>query len=882
MKREISPAYNPKDVENKWYSHWFSKGYFHAPIDKEREPFTIVIPPPNITGSLHMGHALNNILQDIIVRKRRMEGCVTLWLPGTDHAGIATQNVVEQELAREGLTRQDLGREKFLEKVWEWKERYGSTIINQLKRLGCSCDWDRERFTMDEGYSRAVKTVFVGLFKEGLIYRGNYIINWCPRCYTALSDLEVDHEERVGSLWYIKYPFEDSQEYLTIATTRPETLLGDTAVAVHPNDERYQKYVGKTLILPLLRRKIPIIADEYVDPEFGTGAVKVTPAHDPNDFEIGQRHKLPQVVVLTPDAKINENGGPYNGMDRYECREAILKDLEREGLLEKVEPHLHAVGHCYRCETVVEPYLSEQWFIKMKPLAESAIKAVKEGKVKFTPKRWEKVYFDWMYNIKDWCISRQIWWGHQIPVWYCDRCGEIIVEMEEPTSCTKCGNLSLRQDTDVLDTWFSSALWPFAVFGWPEKTEDLSYFYPTSLLSTGFDIIYFWVARMIIMGLHFMHDVPFKEVYIHALIRDALGRKMSKSLGNVIDPIDMIGKYGTDALRFTLAALATPGRDIFLSEEKIKGNRNFVNKIWNASRFVLMNLEGYSPEEAQPQELEYTLADRWVLSRYTRTISLVEENMNSYNFSEACRILYDFFWGEFCDWYIELTKPRLYPTSGLERLTAQHVLLWVLGETLRLLHPFMPFVTEEIWQRLPARPARRSIVIAPWPKPDPSLIDATAEREMEILKCVTVAIRSIRSTFRLHPRGKIHVFLKPPSQDVLEILQANSNYISQLAGVSELTMDREISRPEHSAAAVEHGIEIFIPLAGLIDIEKERSRLGKKLMDVEKELQGVERKLSRKKFLEKASPEVVEKEKRKFAALVDKKKKLELQLKQIE
>ncbi|MDI6821936.1 MAG: valine--tRNA ligase [Actinomycetota bacterium] len=888
MKREISPAYNPKDVEDKWYSHWFSKGYFHAPIDRSREPFTIVIPPPNITGSLHMGHALNNILQDIIVRKKRMEGCVTLWLPGTDHAGIATQNVVEQELAREGLTRRDLGREKFLEKVWEWKEKYGSTIINQLKRLGCSCDWDRERFTMDEGYSRAVKTVFVGLFKEGLIYRGNYIINWCPRCYTALSDLEVDHEEREGSLWYIKYPFEDSQEYLTIATTRPETLLGDTAVAVHPNDERYQKYVGKTLILPFLRRKISIIADEYVDPEFGTGAVKVTPAHDPNDFEIGQRHKLPQVVVLTPDAKINENGGPYNGMDRYECREAILKDLEREGLLEKVEPHLHAVGHCYRCETVVEPYLSEQWFIKMKPLAESAIKAVKEGKVKFTPKRWEKVYFDWMYNIKDWCISRQIWWGHQIPVWYCDRCGEIIVEMEEPTSCTKCGNLSLRQDTDVLDTWFSSALWPFAVFGWPEKTEDLSYFYPTSLLSTGFDIIYFWVARMIIMGLHFMHDVPFREVYIHALIRDALGRKMSKSLGNVIDPIDMIGKYGTDALRFTLAALATPGRDIFLSEEKIEGNRNFVNKIWNASRFVLMNLEGYSPEEAQSQELEYTLADRWILSRYTRTVSLVEENMNSYNFSEACRILYDFFWGEFCDWYIELTKPRLYPTSdeqratsGLERLTAQHVLLWVLGGTLRLLHPFMPFVTEEIWQRLPALPTRKSIVIAPWPKSDPSLIDATPEREMGILKDVTVAIRSIRSTFRLHPRGKIHVFLKPPSQDVLEILQANSNYISQLAGVSELTMDREISRPEHSAAAVEHGIEIFIPLAGLIDIEKERSRLGKKLMDVKKELQGVERKLSRKKFLEKASPEVVEKEKRKFAALVDKKKKLELQLKQI-
>ncbi|MEW6189491.1 MAG: valine--tRNA ligase, partial [Actinomycetota bacterium] len=593
---------------------------------------------------------------------------------------------------------------------------------------------------------------------------------------------------------------------------------------------------------------------------------------------------------------------PYNGMDRYECREAILKDLEREGLLEKVEPHLHAVGRCYRCETVVEPYLSEQWFIRMKPLAESAIKAVKEGKVKFTPKRWEKVYFDWMYNIKDWCISRQIWWGHQIPVWYCDRCGEIIVETEEPTSCTKCGNSQLRQDTDVLDTWFSSALWPFVVFGWPEKTEDLSYFYPTSLLSTGFDIIYFWVARMIMMGLHFMHDVPFKEVYIHALIRDALGRKMSKSLGNVIDPMDMIGKYGTDALRFTLAALATPGRDIFLSEEKIEGNRNFVNKIWNASRFVLMNLEGYSPEEAQSQELEYTLADRWILSRYTKTISLVEENMNSYNFSEACRILYDFFWGEFCDWYIELTKPRLYPTSderqrtnSLERLTAQHVLLRVLGGTLRLLHPFMPFVTEEIWQRLPAsqcfttgmagepaRSATESIVIVPWPKSDPSLIDATAEREMEILKDVTVAIRSIRSSFGVHPRRKIEVFLRAPSEEILKILQDNSGYISQLVGILKLTIDREISRPEHSATAVEHGIEIFIPLAGLIDVEKERSRLGKKLMAVEKELQGVERKLSRKKFLEKASPEVVEKEKQKFAALVDKKRKLELQLKQIE
>ncbi len=888
----LSKVYAPKKVELKWYSFWLRHNYFHAEIDDKKKPFTIVIPPPNVTGSLHMGHALNNTLQDIIVRKKRMEGNITLWLPGTDHAGIATQNVVEKQLAAEGMTRYDLGREKFIERVWQWKEQYGNTIINQLKRLGCSCDWQRERFTMDEGYSKAVKTVFIKLYEDGLIYKGHRIINWCPRCLTALSDIEVEHEEEEGHLWYIKYPFKDFNEYLTIATTRPETLLGDTAVAVHPDDPRYKKYVGKTLILPCVRREIPVIVDDHVDPKFGTGAVKVTPAHDPNDFEIGERHHLEQINIFMPDAKINQNGGEYIGMDRYGCREAIVMDLEEADLIEKIELHLHAIGHCYRCHTVVEPYLSEQWFVEMKPLAEPAIQVVKEKKVKFVPKRWENVYFNWMANIRDWCISRQIWWGHQIPAWYCE-CGEITVALDKPKKCSKCENSKLTQDTDVLDTWFSSALWPFATLGWPDETADLAYFYPTSVLSTARDIIYLWVARMIIAGLKFCNDVPYHTVIIHPTVMTIEGKRMSKSLGTGIDPLELIDKYGTDGTRFGLA-IQTQSQDMRFSEEKLEMSRNFANKIWNASRFLLMNLEGYE----QLDELEYTLADRWILSRLNKNVDKVNRALARYDFSNASWLLYDFFWGEFCDWYVELSKPRLYQEGtpegregldnirdsqntnrAIDKLTVQNVLVQVLDCFLRLLHPFMPFITEEIWQKLPL--AGESIMIAEWPKSRKSLIEDKAELEMELLQKIIVSLRTIRSELKIAPSLKINAILRIPPKEDLRTVEDHAGYITSLAGVANISCSRDILRPKNSALAVVDGIEVFVPLEGLVDIEREKERLKKEIQSVRNDIKKIKVKLSKKEFLKKAPKAVIEKEKEKLACFLQEGERLKHQLNQI-
>lgn len=868
----LDKAYNPKEVEDRWYSRWLSKRYFYAKIDKEKKPFTIVIPPPNITGSLHMGHALNNSLQDMLIRKKRMEGYVALWLPGTDHAGIATQNVVEKELAKEGLTRQQLGRENFLKRVWEWKEKYGDTITEQLKKLGCSCDWERTRFTMDEGYSLAVKKVFVDLYHEGLIYKGKRIINWCPRCLTALSDIEVEHEEVESHLWYIRYPFKDLDSYLVIATTRPETLLGDTAVAVNPKDSRYKDYIGRTLILPCAYREIPVIADDFVGMTFGTGALKVTPAHDPNDFEIGERHDLSRINIFTPDAKINENGGDYLGMDRYGAREAIIMDLEEGGLLEKVERHVHAIGHCYRCHTVIEPYLSEQWFVKMEPLAKPAIEVVEEGKIKFVPKRWEKVYFDWMENIKDWCISRQIWWGHQIPAWYCE-CGEIIVQLEEPSSCSKCKSHNLVQDSDVLDTWFSSALWPFATLGWPEETEDLAYFYPTSVLSTARDIIYLWVARMIMTGLKFANNIPFHTVVIHPTVLTIEGKRMSKSLGTGVDPLDLIEKYGTDATRFGLLVQAQ-SQDMRFSEEKLEMSRNFANKIWNASRFVLMNLKDYQP----PEKFKYNLADLWILSRCNHVISQVNKAFERYDVSEVCRVLYDFFWSEFCDWYVEVSKPSLYgEVDSIRRQTIQHTLIYVLERTLSLLHPIMPFITEEIWQKLPG--AKESIVVSPWPKTDTSLINNEIEKEMSLLMSVTVAIRSLRAEFKVPPEKKVSVVVFLHDSGKKRILSDNTLYITSLANVSEFKISLE--KPEHSAMAIVEGVEVFLLLAGLIDFKKECLRLEGEIAEAKKELVKIEEKLANREFLKKAPGEIVRKEKEKKEVLLEKINKLENQLVQI-
>ncbi|NPV59930.1 MAG: valine--tRNA ligase [Actinobacteria bacterium] len=874
---EIPKAYDPAVVEEKWYSFWEEKGYFHAEVNPEREPFTIVIPPPNVTGSLHLGHALNNSLQDFIVRRRRMQGYETLWLPGTDHAAIATQAVVERNLAAEGTNRWEIGREAFLERVWQWVEKYGGTIIRQLKRMGCSCDWERERFTMDEGCSRAVREVFVRLYEEGLIYQGYYIVNWCPRCLTALSDIEVEHEELEGKLWYIRYDVKDSDEFFHVATTRPETMLGDTAVAVNPRDHRYRHLVGKTAVLPLLGRELPIIADEFVDPEFGTGAVKVTPAHDPNDFEMGRRHGLPEINIFTPEAVVNENGGPYEGLDRYEARNAVVRDLENMRYIQKVENHLHAVGHCYRCHTVIEPYLSRQWFVSMKELAEPAIRAVEEGRTRFVPARWEKIYFDWMYNIRDWCISRQLWFGHRIPAWYCGKCGEVIVAREDPAACP-CGG-ELEQDPDVLDTWFSSGLWPFSTLGWPEEVPELSYFYPTSVLVTAFDIIFFWVARMMFLGIHFMGDVPFRDVFVTALIRDESGKKMSKSSGNVIDPLEVIERYGADALRFTLGHIAVPGRDVFLSEERIEGSRHFCNKIWNASRFTLMNLEGFDPFAVDEGSLDMTLADRWILSALNRLISVVDGFCEAYNFSEACRALYEFFWSDFCDWYVELSKLRLYGDDEAGMRTAQYVLWTVLEQALRLLHPFMPFITEEIWQRLPHE--GESLAVAPWPRPRPELLDEAAEEEMNALREVITCVRRIRSEMGLRPNARAPLLAVPLEERRREMLERHLEYVISQARLSSLEIVDGVGDPASYARGLAAGVEVFLPLAGEA-FSEEADRIRKEIAKLEEDSRRFQAKLSNDQFLAKAPPEVVRKERRKLADAMLKMEKLREQLKIIE
>jgi valyl-tRNA synthetase len=855
-KVELPKTYDPSGIEDKWYGIWEEQGLFRADPDSPRPPYSIVIPPPNITGSLHMGHALNNTLQDICIRYKRMDGYNVLWMPGTDHAGIATQNVVEKELLKEGLTRHDLGREAFIERVWKWKETYGGRIIHQLKRLGASCDWSRERFTMDEGLSRAVREVFVRLYEEGLIYRGNYIINWCPRCTTALSDLEVDHEEREARLYYIKYPLVDRDGYITVATTRPETMLGDTAVAVNPDDPRYSGLIGSRCQLPIMERLLPIIADSYVDKDFGTGALKITPAHDPNDFEIGARHKLEAIKVIDDQGRMNENAGPYAGMDREECRQRILQDLERAGLLERSEPYRHMVGHCQRCRTVIEPALSLQWFVKVKPLAEEAVKAVREGRTRIIPRKWENDYFAWMENIKDWCISRQIWWGHRIPAWSCEKCGEVTVAREDPENCPSCGASDLHQDQDVLDTWFSSALWPFSTMGWPERTKELEVYYPTSLLVTAFDILTFWVARMLMMGLKFMGDVPFRDVYIHALIRDIEGRKMSKSLGNVIDPLEVIDQYGADAFRFALAAFAAQGRDIRLSLERIEGYRNFMNKLWNAARFVLMNLDPTAPPRVAELK-DLSLADRWILSRLARTITGVRGGIEAYKFNEAADAIYQFLWHEYCDWYLEWIKPQIYrPHSPDERTRAQSVALEVLSCIVQLMHPFCPFITEEIWQSIPW--TEGSIMVSEFPKPNPQWLDEEAEEEVSLIKSVVVGIRNLRSEVGIKPGSQVPVVLVAEGREV-NVIEENLNVIKLLAKADPLSVHPQGHRPPKALYALVSGVEVYVPLEGLLDPQKEQSRLEKELREVEEALEVASKKLSNPEFIQKAPDDVVEK-----------------------
>lgn len=857
-KTGMPPVYNPGDVEEKWYKHWEQDGYFHAEVDPDRPPFNIVMPPPNVTGQLHMGHAMDNTLQDVLIRWRRMQGYNALWMPGTDHAGIATQAKVEGQLKTEGLSKYDLGRDEFLKRVWAWKEQYGDRITTQLRRLGASCDWERERFTMDDGCSAAVREVFIRLYNEGLIYQDNYIVNWCPHCATTISDIEVEHLDLPAHLYFIRYPTSDGKDFVTVATTRPETMLGDTAVAVHPKDKRYRHLVGKDVVLPLLNRRLPMIADDYVDPEFGTGAVKITPAHDPNDFEIGRRHKLAEIQVIGLDGRMTAAAGPYEGLDRLECRKKVLDDLEKQGLLVKVEDLQHAVGHCYRCQTIIEPMLSKQWFVRMKPLAEPAMQVVRDGRLRFVPERFTKIYLNWLENIRDWCISRQLWWGHRIPVWYCKDCGAVIAAKDDPTACTKCGGTNLEQDPDVLDTWFSSALWPFSTLGWPDKTPELKHFYPTSVLVTGRDIIFFWVARMIFMGLKFKDDIPFREVFIHGLILDALGRKMSKSLGNGIDPIEVIDKYGADSLRFMLVTGNTPGNDLRFHFEKLDGARNFCNKLWNAARFVIMNLgdDGKEPVVPAPDALEPV--DRWIMSRFARVAGAVTTDLETYELGEAARELYDFTWDEFCDWYIELAKPRLYRGNQREQETARYVLVTVLRGTLELLHPFMPFVTEEIWQHLPH--TGETIMLAAWPAPPESWIDPAAETRAALMIEVVRAVRSLRAEMNVPPGKKAEIILVAADHATRQALETQTRYIGELAGGAARVTARLDEKPAQAAHAVARGVEIYLPLAGLIDIPQEIARLRKELATVEKEVARVNAKLANQGFLAKAPAEVVEKE----------------------
>lgn len=859
MRKELAKTYAPAEIEDRLYRFWESSGFFTPEVDKSKKPFSVVIPPPNVTGQLHMGHALNNTLQDIIVRTKRMQGYSTLWIPGTDHAGIATQIKVEEMLRKEkGLTRHDVGREKFLEMVWDWKHKYGSRIITQLKKLGSSCDFTRERFTMDENLSAAVKKTFVRLYEKGLIYRGLRITNWCPHCVTALSDAEVEHKELEGAFWHIRYHFKDSDESLIIATTRPETLLGDSAVAVHPEDERYKHLVGKTLILPLVGREIPLIADEYVDRDFGTGCVKITPCHDPNDFEVGQRHGLEMIIMLDDHAKINENGGKYQGLDRYQARKQIVADLEAAGDLVKVEKHSHNVGHCYRCGTVVEPIASRQWFVKMKPLAEPAIQVVKNGEIRYIPDRFSKIYLNWMENIHDWCISRQLWWGHRIPAYYCDDCGEVMVSETEVTACQKCHGHHITQDPDVLDTWFSSALWPFSTLGWPNKTEELEYYYPTSVLVTAYDIITFWVSKMIFMGLENMQEIPFPKVFIHGLVRDAQGRKMSKSLGNGIDPLEVIDKYGADALRFALATGNSPGNDMRFSDEKMEAARNFNNKIWNAARFVLMNLE--IDEIKLPDASALALEDKWILSAYNRLVGEVTANIENYELGVALSKLYDFIWDVFCDWYIELLKPRF----AVKDPVAQNVIAYVFTGTLQLLHPFLPFITEEIWQSMPHE--GESIMVSTYPTQNTAFAFAAEEAKMQKLINAIRAIRNRRAEMNVPPSKRAHYTIVTTDTDTYN--ENTARFFEKLASAAGVTI-RETYEDAQSVQIVTESATVYIPLAEMVDLEKELARLQKEEQTTLGEIERIEKKLANEGFVAKAPAAVVEGERTKLGKYKD-------------
>ncbi|MFQ6093028.1 MAG: valine--tRNA ligase [bacterium] len=880
-REELATRYDPKSVEERWYTFWEEQGFFHAEVGADKEPFSVVIPPPNVTGSLTMGHVMDNTPQDIVVRWRRMQGLETLWVPGTDHAGIATQNVVEKQLSEEGLTRHDLGRDQFLKRVWAWKENYGGQIINQLKRLGCSCDWQRERFTMDEGLSAAVQEAFVRLYEKRLIYRGKYIINWCPRCQTALSDEEVEHKELGGHLWYIRYPVKESDQYVVVATTRPETMLGDTAVAVNPKDERYQHLLGRTVVLPVVNREVPVIGDDFVDPEFGTGIVKVTPAHDPNDFEMGQRHHLETVVVMNGDGTMNENAGArYDGMDRLACRDLLVEDLQKQNLLEKIEPHIHSVGHCYRCQTMIEPYLSDQWFVRMRPLAEPAIQAVRDGTVRFFPERWATVYLDWMENIRDWCISRQIWWGHRIPVWYCQNCPKVMAVRSLPQTCPECGSTNLKQDEDVLDTWFSSWLWPFSTLGWPEETPELDYFYPISFQNSGYDIIFFWVARMIMAGFEFMGQPPFPEVYIHGMVKDEQGRWMSKSLGNSPDPLEIIDKFGADAVRFSMVLITAQGQDAYFSEERVAVGRNFANKIWNGARLVLLNSQDFSPDDLEPERLPYSLADRWILSRFNRTVESVTESLTQYRFNEAAQTLYDFIWHQYCDWYLELIKPRLYGQDALDRRTVQYVALIVLDGFLKLLHPFMPFITEEIWQRVKQRVKGEgeSIVIAQWPLSKEENVDGEAEQEMDTLQKVIVAIRNMRGEMNIPPGQQVRVIVSGDGQREVETVDRYKEYVLHLAKVERLGLGQGLPRPKNALSAVVGGLEVFLPLEGVVDLEVEKTRLAREIARISSQLAQSEKKLQDGNFVRRAPKAVVDRERKKREEYVASLEKLQRNL----
>ncbi|MCL2367038.1 MAG: valine--tRNA ligase [Oscillospiraceae bacterium] len=872
--RELEKIYDPSQVEEKIYKMWTDGKYFEGVIDPNKKPFTIVIPPPNVTGQLHLGHAFNNTLQDVLTRFKRMQGYAALWLPGTDHAGIATQIKVEEELRNEGLSRHDLGREKFLERVWDWKHKYGNRIVEQLKQLGSSCDWSRERFTMDEGCSKAVREVFVGLYEKGLIYKGNRIINWCPTCATALSDTEVEHEERASFIYHIKYPIKNSDEFLIVATTRPETMLGDTGVAVNPNDDRYKHLIGKSVILPLMEREIPIIADEYVDMEFGTGCVKMTPCHDPNDFEVGQRHHLEQILVLDEAAKVI-NAGKYNGMDRFDARREVLSDLESLGLLIETKDHTNNIGMCYRCDTIVEPITSAQWFVKMKPLAKEAIEVVDDGTIKFVPERFSKIYTHWMDNVRDWCISRQLWWGHRIPAWYCD-CGHVTVSRNDPNQCEACGSTNIQRDEDVLDTWFSSALWPFSTLGWPEKTKDLEYFYPTDVLVTGYDIIFFWVARMIFSGMEQMKEAPFHTVFINGIVRDAQGRKMSKSLGNGIDPLDIITTYGADALRFNIITGNSPGNDIRFYPERCEAMRNFANKIWNASRFVMMNLT--IDQNSLPEKLE--LEDKWILSKLNTLAGEVCHNLENFELGIAAAKIYDFIWDSYCDWYIELTKPRLQsqgaadgaPMSENENDTAfraQQVLLYVLTEILTLLHPFMPFITEEIYQALPhgqdADAAGQALMVRKYPEYTETLHFPKEEADFESIMAAVRAVRTRRAEMNVPPSKKPSLTIVT---DKLDVFEAGRTYLGRLAYAGEVTVTEEAPTDLTGLVSVATGdARLFIPLAELVDVAKERERIEKEMLKVQTDIDKFEKKLSNEQFIAKAKPQVVAAEREKLEKL---------------